>query len=441
MDTPLPGAQPPPPHILVVDDDVTMRLLMHAALKKAGYTVSMAAGGPQALDCFARAHIDMVMLDVNMPGMNGYEVCQRLRQQADHLLPIVMVTGMDDLDSIEQAYQHGATDFIAKPIHWPLIQHRVRYLLRSHATQLALRTAQAQHAAMLDALPDFLFRADLQGGVREVRCPSEAAVPWLLDSSAVWLKTLFKPAAHTAIRDAMRAGHDTCKTLCIEFTLTDEQQCLHHCEARLVRIDAHEFLGIIRDITQRKQAEHRITRMAYLDSLTGLANRQAFCEHLEREVQLARAQGQQFAVMFMDLDGFKRVNDTLGHHIGDLLLQQAAGRLRQALRLSDLVFLPADAPAQVELARLGGDEFTALLRNIRQPDDVVAIAERVRLMIQQPFVLDNRPYHLSTSTGIALFPHHGTDAAALLQHADAAMYHAKKSGRNRSALYQQDVMG
>ena len=149
--------------VLIVDDDATALALMRAALKKSGFDVSTAASGQAALDAFDSSTFDMVMLDVDMPEMSGYEVCQRLRKKADPLLPIVMVTGLDDVNSVEAAYQSGATDFIAKPFNWALIGHRVKYLMRARDASVALRTANANNSAILRALPDLLFEVDGDG--------------------------------------------------------------------------------------------------------------------------------------------------------------------------------------------------------------------------------------------------------------------------------------
>ena len=146
--------------ILVADDDETTCVLMQAALIKAGHVVELAHDGGQALVAFEQAPFDMVMLDVDMPRMNGFATCAALRRRWGAELPIVMVTGMDDIASIEAAFEAGATDFIAKPLPWSLLAHRVRYVLRATQAAAALRMANARNAAMLDALPDTLLRID-----------------------------------------------------------------------------------------------------------------------------------------------------------------------------------------------------------------------------------------------------------------------------------------
>src|ERR1700690_294764 len=160
-----------PIRILVADDDSTARLLMHAALRKAGFEVKLAVDGEDALSQFQADPCEMVMLDVEMPGLSGFQVCSSLRKAVGNELPIVMVTGAEDSASIEQAYESGATDFIAKPINWALLGHRVKYLLRASQAKRGLRTANARNAAVLDAIPDLLFELDLDGRYIDYHSP------------------------------------------------------------------------------------------------------------------------------------------------------------------------------------------------------------------------------------------------------------------------------
>ena len=157
--------------VLVADDEPTARLLMSAALKKAGFEVCLAADGNDALRQFQYDPCDIVMLDVEMPGLDGYQVCAALRKEFGDELPIIMVTAMDDTESIERAYEYGATDFIAKPINWTLISHRVKYLMRSYQAALDLRKANDRNAAVLQAIPDLLFEIDIDGRYIDYHSP------------------------------------------------------------------------------------------------------------------------------------------------------------------------------------------------------------------------------------------------------------------------------
>ena len=434
--------------ILVVDDDADARLVMRAALRKAGFDVRMAEGGHDALRQFRSDPCDLVMLDVDMPDLGGHEVCAILRAEAGPLLPIVMVTGMDDVASVETAYQHGATDFLAKPVHWALLGHRVRYIFRSHQAMLDLRAAEARNAAVLNAIPDLLFELDIDGRYLDYRAPRAdllgAPAETLIGRTvAEMLPPAEAEVCMAALRSALERGY--CNGAQIELQVEAGRAWFELSVSRKA-VGAGEkprFIVLSRNVTERKVAEARVARLAYYDSLTGLPNRQSFLDRVDREVVRAGQRREKLAVLFMDLDGFKTVNDTLGHATGDLILQWAAERLRDGLRPADLLSRPtgggdfdgAGPELELELARLGGDEFTALLLNIEHPEDAVAVARRIGKLMRKPFVVDGRDVTLSTSIGIALYPEDGADGVTLLKHADTAMYHAKKSGRDNAQVY------
>jgi predicted signal transduction protein with EAL and GGDEF domain/FixJ family two-component response regulator len=429
-----------PLRILVADDEPTARRLMRAALEKAGFAVATAADGEEALREFAAQRCDMVMLDVDMPARSGFEVCAELRRIAGDELPIVMVTGMDDLQSIETAYECGATDFIAKPINWALIGHRVRYLFRGCATVQQLRAAHARNAAILDAIPDTLFRVDDSGRVLEARGADHTHDRRHVPAPGRALAHSYPPEVAQRLQDCLDSARATAAAQDVDFSLRDEHGVVRYYETRVAMIDAREALCLVRDITERKEAERRIYRLAYFDSLTGLPNRQAFLERLGREVERAQSDGRKLGVLFMDLDGFKNVNDTLGHKTGDLILQWAADRLHNGIRPTDVAARAgADHDGSVELARLGGDEFTALIRDLERPTDALVVAHRIRELMRRPFVIDGREVVLTASIGVALYPDDGVDAATLLKHADTAMYHAKDNGRDNCQFYSSSL--
>jgi diguanylate cyclase (GGDEF)-like protein/PAS domain S-box-containing protein len=426
--------------ILVIDDDPSALLLMHAALVKAGFDVVTAADGALGLAAFRAQRCDMVMLDVEMPGLSGFEVCTQMRAEVGEEVPVVMVTGMDDLGSIERAYESGATDFIAKPINWALIGHRVRYLLRGRQALLDLHTANARNAAVLKAIPDLLFEVDLDGRCHDYHSPSGdllAAPPEVFVGRTV--AEVLPPAAAEACMEALQAAHANGSSRGQQYAL-DLSKGTFWFELSVAR-KADEgdgpprFIVLSRDITERKEAERRIARLAYYDGLTGLPNRQSFLERVDREIKRAEGDGRRLAVLFMDLDGFKNINDTMGHGAGDLILQWAADRLRQGLRPSDLVSRSCDPTGDIELARLGGDEFTALIMDIVQPEDALVVGHRVLQLMRRPFKLNGRQVLLTASIGVALYPDDGADGATLLKHADTAMYHAKDVGRDNCQFY------
>ena len=429
--------------ILVVDDDADARLMMRAALRKAGFEVRLAGGGEEAQAQFRAAPCDMVMLDVEMPDISGHELCAILREQAGPLLPIVMVTGSDDVQSVERAYQQGATDFIAKPVNWAQLGHRVRYLLRGHQALLDLRDAQARSAAVLDAIPDLLCEIDGEGRYLDYRAPQGEAPTQEGSPLGRRVVEVLPPAAADAWMTALReaAQHGTSRGAHYELAQKAGRRWFELSVSRKAAADdeTSRFIVLSRDITERKEAEARIARLAYFDSLTGLPNRRSFIDRIEREIRRAAHHPRRFAILFMDLDGFKNINDTMGHQAGDVILQAAAERLHAGLRPSDMLSRPIgldETPgSEIEVARLGGDEFTALLCDLDDPQDAVIVAQRICTLMRRPFRLDDRDVSLTASVGIALYPEDGSDAATLLKHADTAMYHAKTTGRDNAKVY------
>ena len=429
-----------PIKILVVDDDSTARILFRAALGIFGYEVSLATHGEDALVQFRAGSFDMVMLDIDMPGLNGHDVCTTLRQEADPLMPILMVTGMDDVQSVERAYRSGATDFIVKPMNWALIGHRVKYLLRGHETLLDLRSANARNAAILQAIPDLLFEIDLEGRYIDCHSPNQALL--LVPVGDFMGKTCAEVLPAEAARVCMAAlseAHKTGSSMGMQYEL-------ELASGRLwfeLSVSSKEtppeqtprFIVLSRNITERKESEMKIQQLAFFDSLTGLANRRSFLERVDREIRHSRHNGAKLGVLFMDLDGFKNINDTMGHSAGDRALQLAADRLREAVRSADLVSRPREAGVEVEIARLGGDEFTALILDVKCPDDAWVVANRILNLMRQPFVLNGLEVRLTASIGIAMLGHDGEDAATLLKHADSAMYLAKDLGRDNCQFY------
>jgi PAS domain S-box-containing protein len=199
------------------------------------------------------------------------------------------------------------------------------------------------------------------------------------------------------------------------------------------------FVISAEDITLRKEAEDRIRHLAYFDNLTGLPNRMLFHDRLACTLSYAARYSNLAAVIFIDLDNFKLVNDTLGHRVGDLLLQEVALRLQNCTRKTDVLCHYGDDPPQEMVARLGGDEFTILLTKIRQSEDAVRVVQRIFTAVNEPFRLDGHELYVTMSIGISIYPTDGTDMETLLRHADTAMYHAKSLGRNTYQFYRPSM--
>ncbi len=298
----------------------------------------------------------------------------------------------------------------------------------------------ARNAAILEAIPDLLFELDDDGRYVSYHSPRTdllAAPPevFLGKTVAEILPPAVAQVCMSALEAARKDGVSIGKQ--IELQLAHGTFWFELSVSRKTMVSGQKphFIVLSRDITERRNAEERIRRLAHFDGLTDLPNRQSFLDRVDREIGRAERGGGKLGVLFLDLDGFKNINDTLGHNSGDLCLKLMADRLREGLRTSDVVSRAIVGVADFSLARLGGDEFTALLQGISQPENVWVVANRLLELMRQPFVLEDREVQLTVSIGIALYPNDGKSAMELLKHADTAMYHAKEQGRDNCQFY------
>ncbi|WP_409026881.1 EAL domain-containing protein [Janthinobacterium sp. SUN098] len=435
---------PPRGLVLVADDDPVMRLLMRQMLTQVGLDVIEAEDGVQALASYKHSGPDLVMLDVDMPAMDGFAVCREIRhQEVGGTVPVIMVTGGDELEAVTRAYEVGATDFISKPINWPILGHRVLYVLRASDAIARLRIADAHNRAVLAAIPDTFFRLNREGFYLDYEQGHDASAGFSISNCVgSHIRDVLPPEIAARLLDKAHAVLATQHIGSVDYTLTHEDST-RHFEARLVATGADEVLGLVRDISERKRTEEQIRRLAYCDSLTGIPNRQAFLETLERELLRSKEHDKKFAVLFMDLDAFKRINDTLGHDVGDHLLKVVSERLRETIRPSDLV-LRAEHEFEASsggsnLARLGGDEFTILIPDLERVEDALNVAHRVKEAMRRPFMIEGHEIFVTASIGISLYPEDGEDCNSLLKYADTAMYHAKNCGKNNAKLYSSSL--
>jgi diguanylate cyclase (GGDEF)-like protein len=417
-----------PPLVLVVDDDPGTRMLAAASLRHAGYATAEAADGDDGISAFRQVRPDLVLLDVVMPRMDGFIACREIRRlPGGDRVPVLMMTGLDDLSSIHRAYEVGATDFVTKPIHWVILGYRVGYLLRAGRAFLDLARSEEKTRALLRAIPDRILRIGADGGVLDlVAGDGRASDPSKGDVAG---RNLSEVLPGGVSEEALRNIGEARKSGGIqrfEYAI-DSATGRRSFEARVVAIPDGESLLIARDMTDRKKAEEQLAHMAYHDALTGLPNRAAFSERLFQDISRAKRRDEVVAIVFLDLDRFKDVNDTLGHDAGDRLLVAVAERLRGAMRESDT------------LARISGDEFCIILPDQRDEHAAMEAGRRVHRAFTESFHLDGQTSHVTASLGISLYPANGGSPETLVKQADIAMYRAKALGGDAFLPFSEEM--
>lgn len=428
----MPGAMPERALVLIADDDYGQRLLLRQALECAGFSVEEADNGVEAVAALNRVQPDVVLLDVCMPEMDGFATCEAVRRlPGGQNIPVLMVTGTDDVDSIERAYEAGATDFMSKPINWPLLGHRVRYVYRSSkafkaSVESRAELAEAQEIAQLGS-----WQWDIQSDL--LRCSDEILrmFGWNAKSSVIAYSDLLdrihpedQGPVRSILEDAVRA--DRGLDFDFRIVLSEGRERIISARAKAVRDQLGQLprlKGTFQDVTERKQTEAHIHHLAHHDALTDLPNRVLFRDRLEHALAKAKRDQVMVAVHCLDLDHFKEVNDTLGHAVGDRLLQAVALRVQAEVRGYDTV------------ARLGGDEFAIIQPECDRTERADVLSKRLVAAMSRPFNIDGHEVLISASVGITLYPRDADNPDQLLMNADIAMYRAKAEGRGRGCFF------
>ena len=430
-----------PPHLLMVDDDLLLRSVAVKSLRHAGFEVTDASDGEDALHQFERGTHDLILLDVMMPGLSGYEVCQRIRSTplgAD--VPILMLTGLDDTESIMLAYQHGATDFITKPINWTLLSQRVNYALRTSNIARAMKRSSmrldnAQRLANMgswELFPngDMLWSAQLAvllGASEQV----------LQQPTAQAFLARVAPADRDAVRTARHQLLAEGTSYCLEFcivrddgvvcTVSEQAACICSVDAKTMG-----FEGITQDVTERVKAQEEIRQLANYDAVTGLPNRTFFNELALAPFERARREDTPCGLIHLDIDRFTSVNDAYGRVRGDAVLRTLAERLKLWTRTSDVTAVGL-------LARLGSNAFTFLFMGLDGQEQAALLAKRLSQAVAEPIEMGSQPLILSASMGIALFPGDAQELAGLARCAEQAVYAAKEAGRAQHRFYDEQM--
>jgi len=436
------------PVILIVDDQPQNIELFEAHLALQGYEIVTAESGEEALEQLSCNQIDLIMLDVMMPGMDGFEVTRRIRQDDTHRqLPIILVTALRETEDRVKGIKAGCDDFISKPVDKMELLARVRSLLRVKAYNDLLSDYRKElEATKLSADEASEFAESVINTVREplIALDQNLRVVKVSRSFYEFFQVNPEETVGKLIYDLGNKQWDIPKLRELLETILPQKATFDNYEVehdfatigrRIMLLNARQILRgtgkeriillAIEDITQRKQSEEKIQQMAFHDFLTGLPNRKLFSDHLGIALANAQRNKNRIGIAMLDLDNFKDVNDTLGHDVGDLLLKATAERLSAALRKGDTV------------ARFGGDEFVLILHDMEGMEAALQIAEKIVERFHKPFLIDTHQLVVTTSIGIAVYPDDGTDEGTLLKNADIAMYQAKQAGRARYQRYKK----
>ncbi len=409
--------------IAVVDDDLPTRMVLRKVLAKQGYTVVEAANGQLAIDLVRSSRVDLVLMDVMMPEVDGYGACAQIRlMMGDDSLPIIMLTAADDIESIEMAFNAGATDFITKPINWPLLTERVRYALRAGALNREVRRSRLRESAVRRVAGLGYWEWNLElgslGWSEELELLTGVAAHRL--ASLASLSEHVHPDDRRRLLAVLERSRDTGAKVDVEFRLQTARQ------EYIIRLigergtqggEANQLYGVFQDVSGTRRAEALVDYLAMHDETTGLGNRRLFVSQVRGRLDELRQQpGKVLLVGTIDITRFGRYNDTYGETGANALLALIAQRLSESV-----------AGAGFEVARIGGDEFAIMLTDV----DEHAVEQRLKAVTDKlgaPFRLEHQEVFLSYSAGYTLFPEHAADAEGLLKLAQDAQRQARRLG-------------
>jgi diguanylate cyclase (GGDEF)-like protein len=429
--------------VLVVDADPTIRMLACESLSAIGCIAASASNGREAIEFVDANKVDLILLDVETPDQDGFRTCAELRRRSGTAdVPILVATRLLDIENIDRAFEAGATDFVSKPYDWHVLRHRIRFLLRAHEAFLELnhknaaleasqqRLASAERLAKIGNWEwdtesgEMIWSEEIYRILGLEPTPGTANLSTLLDA--------IHPADRERIDKAVQSAISEAEGWKLEHRVighAEQVSTVHHQADVLPGPDgrAARILGTIQDLTELRSAERQAQYLIDHDGLTGLPNRKRLADHLSRVLARARMGGESVALLCLDLDRFKRVNDVLGHDVGDELLLAVSKRLLDCVRPTDAV--SRDGVGDGSVSRFGGDEFTLILGDISNANEAVPVARRVMDVLARPFRIGDHDLVMNATIGIAVGPADGEDAETLLRNAESAMYDAKSRGR------------
>jgi diguanylate cyclase (GGDEF)-like protein/PAS domain S-box-containing protein len=386
----------------------------------------------------ASRSVDIIILDLGLPDVQGLEAVRRARKAA-HNVPLVVLSGLDDESMAVQAMQEGAQDYLIKGQIEPReLVRALRYAVERQVFEETLFEEKERAQVTLDCIGDAVISTDIEGNIIFLNLVAEKMTGWSLKEvagrpmadafhiiNATTRQIVPNLMARTAEND--RAGHLPFNTILIrrdgsEICIADSVSPIHDHNGRVVG-----SVKVFRDMSDVQAMAEQIAHSAEHDFLTGLPNRLLLNDRIGQAIALAQRNQTKAALLFMDLDGFKHINDSLGHQTGDKLLQCVANRLLDCVRAPDTV------------SRQGGDEFIVLLQGVTRPEDASIAAKRLLSSLEETFSMGQNNLHITTSIGLSLYPDDGMDAETLIKNADTAMYQAKENGRQGFQFFKPEM--
>ena len=443
------------PRLLLVDDEPRLLSSLCALLRDRNYQMLTAACGAETIELLNKLQFDLVLLDLRLPDIGGHEIMDFINARGIDT-KVIVLSGDTGIEAAIGALKRGAYDYLRKPytreellktIDNALQQRRLESENRSIASRL--ESSEKLYRYLVDSSPDIIYTLDQEGRFTFVNDRVQQLLGYgpkdlvgrhysvlVHDEDIERARYVFnerrvgeRASRNVELRLKSLTGSDQERTFDNTLmTISFNSMGMYSLGKEVVNRKFFGTYGVARDISDRKRAEELISYQAYHDILTDLPNRILFKDRLGLAVIQARRNTSELAVMFVDLDRFKLVNDTLGHVKGDELLQQVAERLRNCLRRGDT------------LARIGGDEFTVVLPELRDRQDAEIIADKFLDSLRHPFTLDGKEVHISASIGIAVYPSDGESIDELLRHADIAMYNVKAQGKNAHSFYESSML-
>lgn len=431
--------------VLIVDDSQTNLALLDHLLSQEECTVYQAKSGMEAIELVKRHQFALILLDIQMPEINGYEAALAIKEldNGKHV-PIIFITAIfQDQDNVKQGYASGAVDYLFRPVDVQTLKSKVQIFLQMHQQKVilereieqrtraerALRATEEKYRRIFERAVEGIFQSTLDGTFLEVnpallKILGYESADEIIGVPELAAKSMYDIEQRNRYLSNLQRDGYVSNFEYKALRKTEEIIWLSESSRLVPGEDGFELIeGVVEDITRRKRRELELRHLATIDSLTGVPNRHVFFDRLEHALESAKRYKTVLAVLFVDLDRFKRINDSYGHSTGDILLKMVAERCQERIRAADT------------FARIGGDEFGVLLERIDDLDSIALVAEEILEALDKPFEVDDRELFIGATIGISVYPQDGDDALSLLSKADTAMYSSKRRGEAKYTFH------